>query len=90
MEPDLPSRERNTLERIFRHPSGANVEWREVKSLLEAAGTTTEQHNGKLEVTLGGESLVLQPPRTKDVDQQMIVDLRRLFTQAGLAPGDPR
>ena len=90
MTPDLDSHHRETLERIFRHPSGANVEWREVKSLLEAAGTATEQHNGKLDVTLGTHSLVLQPPRTKDVDQQTIVDLRRLFTRAGLAPEDPR
>jgi len=31
---------------------------------------------------------VLQPPRGKDIDQQMIVDLRRMLTQAGFAPGD--
>jgi hypothetical protein len=28
----------------------------------------------------------LQPPRGKDVDAQLIVDLRRMLTRAGLAP----
>ena len=45
---------RATLEKILRHPASGNIEWREVKSLLEAAGELTEQHNGKVEVTLGG------------------------------------
>jgi hypothetical protein len=29
---------------------------------------------------------VLQPPHGKDIDQQMIVDLRRMLRRAGLAP----
>jgi hypothetical protein len=75
---------RATLEKILRHPAGGNIEWRQVRSLLEALGATTEEHNGKLEVTLGGESEVLQPPHGKDIDRQMIVDLRRMLRHAGL------
>jgi hypothetical protein len=75
---------RTTLEKILRHPAGGNVEWREVRSLLEALGAATEEHNGKLRVTLGGETEVLQPPHGKDIDRQMIVDLRRMLTRAGL------
>jgi hypothetical protein len=79
---------RATLERILRHPASGNIEWREVKSLLDALGATTEEHNGKLKVTLGGETEVLEPPRGKDIDVQMIVDLRRMFTRAGVTNGD--
>lgn len=86
MAADLNNRHRDTLERIFRHPSSGNVEWRQVLSLLEAVGTTTEESNGKVKVTLGQETEVLQPPGDKDIDQQMIVDLRRMLTSAGLAP----
>jgi hypothetical protein len=75
---------RATLERILRHPASGNIEWREVKSLLDAVGATTEEHNGKLKVTLGGETEVLEPPRGKDIDAQLIVDLRRMLTRAGL------
>jgi hypothetical protein len=74
---------RATLEKILRHPASSNIEWRQVRSLLEAVGATTEEHNGKIRVTLGGETEVLQPPRRKDIDPAMIVDLRRMFTSAG-------
>jgi hypothetical protein len=77
---------RATLERIFRHPAGGNIEWRQVLSLLEAVGSVTEEHNGNVTVTLGDETEVLRPPRGKDVDVQTIVDLRRMLAGAGLSP----
>jgi hypothetical protein len=83
---ELDSEHRDTLKRIFSHPSSGNVEWRRVKSLLEAVGTATEEHNGRLRVTIGEETEVLDPPHGKDIDQQMIVDLRRMLRRAGLAP----
>ena len=70
---------RETLAQIFSHPTSANIEWRRVRSLLEAVGTVSEHRNGKLEVTVGTETEVLQPPRGKDVDRQLLVDLRRLL-----------
>jgi hypothetical protein len=88
MAADLTHHHRDTVEKIFTHPSSGNIEWRQVRSLLEAVGTTTEEHNGKLKVELGRETEVLQLPRGKDIDQQMIVDLRRMLTAAGFAPGD--
>jgi hypothetical protein len=86
MAVDLNHHHRDTLERIFSHPSSGNIEWRQVLSLLEAVGTTTEEPNGKLRVTLGSETEVLQPPGGKDIDRQMVVDLRRMLANAGLAP----
>lgn len=78
-----------TIEKLFEHPPSGNVEWRQVVSLLDAVGTVTEEHNGKLKVQVGPETEVLHPPRGKDVDEQMLVDLRRMLTQAGLAPDVP-
>jgi hypothetical protein len=90
MEAHLSSHHRNTVEKIFSHPSSANIEWRQVVSLLEEIGAVTHEHNGKLKVTLGPETEVLAAPRGKDVDIQMVVDLRRMLTQAGFAPdGSP-
>jgi hypothetical protein len=79
----LTSDHRATLERIFTHPPSANIEWRQVRSLLEALGAATQEHNGKLRVDLGGEVEVFDPPRGKDIDQQMLVDLRRMLSHAG-------
>ena len=83
---DIRGHHRDTLERIFAHPASGNVEWRQVTSLLEALGAATEEHNGKLRVTLGSETEVFGPPHGKDVGVQTIVDLRRMLTNAGITP----
>ena len=86
MTEELGAEHRDTLGHIFARPSSGNVEWRRVLSLLEAVGTVTERHNGKIEVTVGGETEVFDRPRAKDVDEQMLVDVRRMLAAAGLAP----
>jgi hypothetical protein len=86
MAADLNNHHRVTLDKIFSHPLSGNVEWRQVLSLLAAVGTTTREPNGKVKVELGGETQVLQPPGDKDVDRQMVVELRRMLTNAGLEP----
>jgi hypothetical protein len=55
-------------------------------SLLETIGSVTHAHNGKLRVTLGPETELLPAPHGKDVDIQLVVDLRRMLKQAGFAP----
>jgi hypothetical protein len=87
MEAHLSSRHRDTVDRIFSHPPSRNIEWHEVVSLLETIGTVTHEHNGKLKVSLGPETEVLPAPHGKDVEVQILVDLRRMLEQAGLAPG---
>jgi hypothetical protein len=86
MSTDLNNHHQNTVDAIFGHPASGNVEWRQVLSLIEAIGTATHEHNGKLKITLGDETEVFEPPRNKDIDDQMIVDLRRMLTGAGYAP----
>lgn len=86
MAADLNNHHRDTLRKVFAHPTSANVEWREVLSLLQAVGEVSEEHNGKFKITLGPETEIVQRPREKDVDTQMIVDLRRMLTGAGLSP----
>ena len=88
MPPDLSNHHRNTLQKIFRHPASGNIEWRQVISLLDAVGTTVEEPNGNVKVTLGAETEVFHQRSGKDIDAQMVVDLRRMLTQAGLSPGD--
>jgi hypothetical protein len=49
----LSSHHRDTIDKIFSHPASGSVEWREVLSLLEYLGTTTEEHNGKFRCAVG-------------------------------------
>jgi thiamine biosynthesis lipoprotein ApbE len=89
METHLSNHHHDTIEKIFSHPASSNIEWRQVLSLLEAVGTVDEQPDGKFEVTVGPETEVFSVPHGKDVDTQMVVDLRRMLTQGGYAPGGP-
>ena len=82
----LNNRHRDTLREIFRHPASHNIEWRAVLSLLEAVGTVTARHDGKVVVTIGPEREFLDPPPGKDIDAQMVGDLRWMLSGAGYRP----
>ena len=79
----LSNHHRNTVREIFSHPTSHNIEWRAVLSLLETVGSVTQHRDGKLAVTVGPETEFLDPPAGKDVDPQMVVDLRRMLSAAG-------
>jgi hypothetical protein len=83
---ELSNRHRDTLEQIFERPSSGNVEWQEVLGLLQAVGDVVEEPNGRYRVTLGAETEVVDRPHGKDVDVQLLVDLRRMLRNAGLQP----
>src|SRR5689334_24734063 len=80
--PHLDNRHRNTLRQIFEHPVSHNIEWHAVTSLLDAIGTVTV-HGGKVTITVGAERQIFDHPAGKDIDAQMVVDLRRMLTAAG-------
>ena len=79
----LSNHHRDTLRQIFRHPVSHNIEWHAVISLVEATGSVTKHHNGKLSVTVGPERIFIDPPPHKDIDAQTVIDLRRMLTAAG-------
>ena len=82
----LDGRHRDTLRQIFEHPTSHNIEWRRVADLLETVGTVTVRHDGKVAVKLGPSLEFFDPPAGKDIDTQMVVDLRRMLANAGYAP----
>jgi hypothetical protein len=81
----LNNHHRDTLMAIFQHPTSHNIDWRAVVSLLNVTGDAEEMPDGKYRVTLGGEVIIMNKPRHKDIDVQTVVDLRRLLTKAGYA-----
>jgi hypothetical protein len=82
----LDNHHRNTLRQIFQHPTSHNIEWHAVTSLLEAVGTVDVRHDGKVDVSVGSERAFLEPPEGKDIDAQMVLDLRRMLSSAGYGP----
>ena len=81
----LNNHHRDTLNEILRHPVSHNIEWKRVRSLLEAVADTTREHNGKYEVTLAGHTDYLTPPKGKDIDEQTVLYLRVMLERAGFS-----
>jgi hypothetical protein len=84
---DLDGHHRATLEKIFNHPVGRNIQWHDVLSLLQSVAAVTEEHDGRYKVRLGSETETFDAPRRHDIDEQQVTDLRRMLTAAGITPG---
>jgi hypothetical protein len=77
----------STYNRIFQHPVTHNLDWRAVHNLLAHLGQLVEEPNGNLKVTRNGQSLVLHPPRTKDVAEiDEVMTLRHFLVRSSDAP----
>jgi len=83
---DLNNHHRDTLLKLFAHPTSHNIDWRAVESLLEVVGTVEEHREGKLRVQIGTDVEFFERPTHKDIDVQQVVDLRRMLTAAGYLP----
>lgn len=81
----LDAHHRATVEKIFRHPLSHNIEWHSVLSLLESLTAVTREHDGRLLVSLGGESETFDR-RGRTIDEQQVVDLRRMLRGSGIVP----
>jgi hypothetical protein len=83
---ELDGHHRATLEKIFNHPVSHNIQWHDVLSLLESVATVTAEPDGRYMVTLGSETQTFDAPRHHDIDEQQVVDLRRMLKGAGITP----
>jgi hypothetical protein len=63
-----------------------NLEWNDVRSLLNVIAVVEEKKDGKITVTLNGESETFERPKHKDVDAQEVIDLRHLLESGGFRP----
>ena len=82
----LDGHHRATVEKIFQHPVNHNIQWHDVLSLLQNVATVTEDHDGRYKVTLGSETETFDAPRHHDINEQQVIDLRRMLKGAGITP----
>jgi hypothetical protein len=83
---ELDAHHRATVEKIFSHPVGHNIQWHDVLSLLQSVATVTGENDDRYTVTLGSETETFDAPRGHDIDEQQVVDLRRMLRGAGITP----
>lgn len=79
----LNNQHRDTVAKILQHPASHNVEWHAVLSLLQYIGQVDERHDGRFKVTIGAETEIFDEPKHKNIDEQQVVDLRRMLRAAG-------
>ena len=79
----LSNNHRDTLMKVFQHPTNRNIEWPATVSLLNAIGSVEERHEGKYRVKVGDAIEFLAPPKHKNLDVDQVVKLRRMLTAAG-------
>lgn len=80
---ELTENHRNTLYHLEQHPTSHNLEWHDIVGLLREIGEVTDEHNGTVKVRLGDDVLHLSPPRHKDIDEDMVLKIRRALRDAG-------
>jgi len=82
----MNKKHRATLEGIFEDPVRANIAWRDIESMLEAAGAEiTEGEGSRVRVALNGVRAVFHRPHPqKETNKGTIRSLRRFLTEAGL------
>ena len=83
---ELDAHHRATVEKIFNHPVSHNIQWHDVLSLLQRVATVSEERDGRYAVTLGSETETFDAPRHHDIDEQQVIDLRRMLKGAGITP----
>lgn len=76
-----------TYNTIFQHPISHNLKWLDVHALFREIGQVEEEPNGNFKVTRNGQTLVLHPPRSKDVSEMdEIMSLRHFIERSEAMP----
>lgn len=77
-----------TLTAIFEEPVRSNIAWRDIETMLRAAGAEiTEGAGSRVRVALGGVRAVFHRPHPqKETDKGSVKSMRRFLTEAGVTP----
>jgi hypothetical protein len=86
MEISMSKVHQTTYKAIFQHPIAHNLQWHDVRSMLDALAEVTEEHNGNLKFTRHGEVLILHPPNHKDLSDNKAVMQIRHFLERSTVP----
>jgi hypothetical protein len=81
---DLTPEARRVLDQIEYHPTTHNLGWHDLVVMLKEVATVEESHAGaKVVVHLANQRLELTRPEGTPVSEQTLLELRRMFNDAG-------
>lgn len=85
---DMGPKHKRTLSAIFDDPVRSNIAWRDIESMLEAAGAEiTEGAGSRVRIALNGVRAVFHRPHPqKETDKGAVKSMRRFLKEAGVTP----
>ena len=89
MDADINSRRRDTLAKIFSRPSSGNISGVKFSRCSRQSRPRPKRPTESSKSLSAPRQRSSSPLRGKDIDQQLIVDLRRMLTQAGVRHPTP-
>jgi hypothetical protein len=79
---------RQTLKVIFEDPVRSNIVWRDIETMLKAAGAEISEGRGsRVRIFLNDVRAVFHRPHPKkETDKGAVKSMRRFLTEAGVKP----
>ena len=84
----MDNKHRKTLEAIFEKPERANLDWKDIESMLVALGAEISEGNGsRVRVALKGVRAVFHRPHPqKETNKGAVKSVRKFLEAAGVKP----
>lgn len=83
----MHNKDNKTLEKLFAHPISMNLEWNEVKHMLETLGAEIENTNhGHIKIKLGEDVKTFKTFHKMLGDKHEIKELQHMLEAAGHKP----
>jgi len=84
----VDNKHRKTLEAIFEKPERANLDWKDIESMLVALGAEISDGNGsRVRVALKGVRAVFHRPHPqKETNKGALKSVRKFLEVAGVKP----
>ena len=84
----MNNRQKKTLDLIFTDPISADVDWKDIESLISALGGEVTSGNGsRVRFSLNGRHAVFHRPHPAPVTNKLTArDVRQFLISAGVGP----
>jgi len=84
----MKRKHQKTLALIFKHPVSANIQWKDVVSLLDALGANVEEREGsRVLISLNGKDMIQHRPHpSPSMDKGAVASMREFLVICGHRP----
>ncbi len=81
------SKFKEKIEKVFQHPTSANIDYKKLLHALEHYGAEVEitKHN-KVKIFFKGEEFVMPVPHEHTLSKDTVIEVRHFLEKVGLTP----